>query len=177
MPPKRIFLVGPMGAGKSTIGRKLASDLGWPFIDSDHEIERITGVDIPYIFDKEGEAGFRQREAQVIADLVAEEPIVLATGGGAVVTKANRDALSRNGLVVYLRTSVEQSLRRTAHDAGRPLLHVDDREKKLRELAAAREPLYNEVADLTLSTDRNNANLLCQQIIAHVQSFSLGKDV
>lgn len=160
-----VFLVGPMGAGKSTIGRLLAKELGYPFKDSDREIEARTGADIPWIFDVEGEEGFREREEAMIAELVREDGIVLATGGGVVMREANRQALAANGLVVYLRTSVDQQLQRTAKDRQRPLLQTPDPEKVLRELMAKRDPLYSEIADLTIDTDQRGPKIVVNTIM------------
>ena len=141
---RNVFLIGPMGAGKSTIGRLLAKELKYPFKDSDREIEVRTGADIPWIFDVEGEEGFRQREEAMIAELVHEDGIVLATGGGVVMRPANRAALKSGGLVVYLCTSVEQQLQRTAKDRQRPLLQTADPEAVLRDRdpTKAIPPLY-----------------------------------
>ncbi|MCG5498447.1 shikimate kinase AroK [Ectothiorhodospira variabilis] len=163
-PPRRtpspeksnIVLIGPMGAGKSTVGRHLASHLHLPFVDSDREIERRMGVDIPTIFEYEGEDGFRQREAAVIADLCSREGIVLATGGGVVMRPENRECLKRCGLVVYLRTSVSVQLRRTARDRNRPLLQTENPRARLEELLRIRDPLYREIAHLVVDTDREH---------------------
>ena len=165
---RNVFLVGPMGAGKSTIGRLLAKELHYPFKDSDREIEARTGADIPWIFDVEGEEGFRQREEAMIAELVQERGIVLATGGGVVMREANRRALASNGLVVYLRTSVEQQLQRTAKDRQRPLLQTADPEKVLRELMERREPLYREIAHLVIDTDQRGPKVVVNTIIAQL---------
>jgi shikimate kinase len=160
-----IFLIGPMGAGKTTIGRRLAELRGLEFVDSDHEIEARTGVDIPYIFEKEGEAGFRKREKQVIADLTTRSGIVLATGGGAILDPDNRQSLSARGYVVYLHASVEQQLARTARAENRPLLQAStDRRETLTQLFATRDPLYREIADLVLVTDHRNAKTLVHDI-------------
>lgn len=166
---RNVFLIGPMGAGKSTIGRLLARELKYPFKDSDREIEARTGADIPWIFDVEGEEGFRQREEAMIAELTAEHGIVLATGGGVVMRPANRKALADGGLVVYLRTSVEQQLQRTAKDRQRPLLQTADPEKVLRELMAKRDPLYREIADLTIDTDQRGPKVVVNAIISRLQ--------
>lgn len=156
-----------MGAGKTTIGRRLAKALGRDFFDSDHEIEEHTGVDIPFIFEKEGEAGFRKRETQTIVELAAQKNIVLATGGGAVTIAENRKTLASQGYVVYLHTSVEQQFERTSKSNHRPLLQNDDPLQKLRDLFAVRDPLYREIADLIVETDKGNAAVICKQIITH----------
>lgn len=167
---RNVFLIGPMGAGKSTIGRLLAKEIGYPFMDSDREIEARTGADIPWIFDVEGEEGFREREEAMIAELVREDGIVLATGGGVVMREANRHALGANGLVVYLRTSVEQQLQRTAKDRQRPLLQTPDPEKVLRDLMAKRDPLYSEIADLTIETDQRGPKIVVNTILAALRA-------
>ena len=151
--PRNIFLVGPMGAGKSAVARHLARSLHLSFIDSDDEIEARTGVDIPFIFEKEGEAGFRKREAVVIEDLTGNDGVVLATGGGAILDAENRKFLGGRGFVVYLYTTVEQQLRRTARGRERPLLEHGDRREILESLLEIRDPLYREVADLVVETD------------------------
>lgn len=166
---RNVFLIGPMGAGKSTIGRLLAKELKYPFKDSDREIEARTGADIPWIFDVEGEEGFREREEAMIAELVQEHGIVLATGGGVVMREANRRALSAHGLVVYLRTSVEQQLQRTSKDRQRPLLLNADPEKVLRELMARRDPLYSEIADVTIETDQRGPKIVVNTILSRLQ--------
>jgi shikimate kinase len=159
-----IFLVGPMGAGKTTVGKRLAELRGMAFLDSDHEVEARTGVDVAFIFEKEGEAGFRKREKQAIAELSARQGIVLATGGGAVLDPENRQHLAGRGFVVYLRASVDHQLRRTRHSDNRPLLQGGDRRQVLESLFAARDPLYREIADLVLETDGRNARVLAQEI-------------
>jgi len=151
-----IFLVGLMGAGKTTVGKLLAKQLGKTFIDADHEIEARTGVKIPVIFEIEGEAGFRKREEAVIAELVERHDIVLGTGGGAVISPLNRALLARHGTVVYLRGSPEQLFERTRHDRNRPLLQTEDPLARLRELYKQRDPLYREIADLVMDTGRQN---------------------
>ena len=151
--PGSLFLTGPMGAGKSTIGRQLARQLGMPFYDSDHEIESRTGVDIPLIFELEGEAGFRKREAAIINELTALPDIVLATGGGAILDPQNREHLKSRGRVVYLHATVNQQLRRTRKDRNRPLLQTENPREKLEELFAIRDPLYRETAGLIIETD------------------------
>ena len=165
-PPRRIFLVGPMGAGKSTIGRDLARQINLEFVDADREIERRCGVDIPTIFDFEGEAGFRRRERAMIDALTRRDGIVLATGGGAILDPDNRRDLAGRGTVVYLSTSVEEQVRRTRHDHGRPLLQVEDRRATLERLQQERDPLYREVADLVVATDRRHRRNTVQRILA-----------
>lgn len=164
--PQSIFLVGPMGAGKTTIGKKLAEQRGLCFVDSDHEIEERTGVDIAFIFEKEGEEGFRRREEQVIEDLSARPGIVLATGGGAILRADNRRVLKSRGYVVYLHASVAQQFSRVERSENRPLLAQGDRREILARLFAERDPLYREVADLVLDTDGKNAKLLARDIEA-----------
>ncbi|MBT0586096.1 shikimate kinase AroK [Alteromonas oceanisediminis] len=162
---RNIFLVGPMGAGKSTIGRHLADELHLEFYDSDQEIERRTGADIAWIFDLEGEDGFRQREETVINDLTDLQGIVLATGGGSVVSKAIRNRLSARGIVVYLQTTIDKQVARTQRDKRRPLLQNDNPEQVLRDLAGERNPLYEEVADYVVETDDQSARAVANQII------------
>jgi len=165
--PGNIFFVGPMGAGKTTIGRQLARSLGRPFYDSDKEIEARTGADIPLIFELEGEAGFRCREKAMIDELTRQSNIVLATGGGAVLDPDNRRHLAGRGFVIYLSAPVEQLFQRTARDTRRPLLQTENPRQKLEEILAVRDPLYREVADLVLITDnkpvRNVTHSLLQQ--------------
>lgn len=148
-----VFLIGPMGSGKSAVGRRLAADLELEFHDSDDEIETRTGVDIPFIFDKEGEAGFRRREVAMIDELTAMQGIVLATGGGVPVNDDSRRLLAERGTVVYLYTSVPEQLRRTRKSTHRPLLQCDDPATVLEELMAERDPLYREIADIVIETD------------------------
>ncbi|MCO5762388.1 MAG: shikimate kinase AroK [Chromatiaceae bacterium] len=159
-----IFLVGPMGAGKSTIGRQLAEALSFRFADSDHEIQRRTGVDIPTIFEYEGEEGFRKREEQVIADLTDQEGIVLATGGGAVLREINRQRLTARGVVIYLHCSPEQQFARTNRDRNRPLIQTADPLQSLRDIMAIREPLYRQVADLVVSTEKRGTASVVKEI-------------
>ncbi len=153
-----------MGAGKTTIGKKLAEQRGLHFVDSDHEIEARTGVDIPFIFEKEGEEGFRKREQLVLQDLTAQTGIVLATGGGAVIKADNRKHLKSRGFVVYLHASVAQQFARVERSDHRPLLVHGDRRATLARLFAERDPLYREVADLVLDTDGKNAKQLARDI-------------
>jgi len=154
-----------MGAGKSTIGRQLASQLHLDFIDSDHEIERRTGADISWVFDVEGEAGFRVREAEVIDDLTQEQGIVLATGGGSILSKESRNYLSARGVVVYLETTIDKQLVRTSRDKRRPLLQTEEPRNVLETLADYRNPLYEEIADFTVKTDEQSAKVVANQII------------
>jgi shikimate kinase len=162
-----IFLIGPMGSGKSAVGKYLARVLNFPFLDSDHEIELRTGADIPLIFEREGEAGFRHRERETIAELSARDRIVLATGGGAVIDADTRRDLQSRGWVVYLETSVEQQAERAGRTRHRPLLHGTDPARRLGELMQEREPLYRAIADLTVSTNRRRvpsvAEFIAQQ--------------
>lgn len=149
-----IFLIGPMGAGKSTIGRLLAQTLKRPFIDSDHEIERRCGADIPWIFDIEGETGFRDRESAIIDELTQRQGIVLATGGGAILRPENRHYLQQRGLVILLDVTVRQQLERTRRDQSRPLLQTENPRARLEALRKERNPLYRKTAHLVLQTDR-----------------------
>lgn len=165
---RNVFLVGLMGAGKTSVGRMLARRLGKAFIDSDQEVESRTGVRIPVIFEIEGEAGFRRRECQVIADLAARRDIVLATGGGAVLDPANRRALAGNGTVIYLRAQVADLWRRTRNDRGRPLLQTADPQARLAELYSARDPLYREVADLIVDTGAQSVRHLVSRLVAQL---------
>ena len=161
---RNIFLIGPMGSGKTAVGRHLARLFHYTFHDSDADIEAKTGVDIPFIFEKEGEAGFRSREKESIDRLTRLESIVLATGGGAVIDPANRAALAERGVVVYLVTSVDQQIERTRHARHRPLLHDTDPEQRLKELMVRRAGLYAEIADLTITTDGRRVQLVAEEI-------------
>lgn len=147
-PAPNVFFIGPMGAGKTTIGRDVAELLGLPFHDLDHAIQAHCGADIPLIFDIEGECGFRERESAALAELAAHNDIVLATGGGAVLAEENRRLLRARGFVVYLETTVDEQLQRLARDRKRPLLAAPDRRERLLAMAAARDPLYRQIADL-----------------------------
>lgn len=171
-----IFLVGLMGSGKTTIGRALAKRLNKRFIDADHEIESRTGASIPLIFEIEGEASFRQREADVIRDLTAQEGIVLATGGGAVLTENSRRLLKERGVVVYLRASVSSILQRTSHDRNRPLLQTADPKARIEELSQQRGPLYEEVAHITVETGRPNVQTVVQNILAQLEKHTTADD-
>lgn len=162
---RNIFLVGPMGAGKSTIGRQLAQQLNMEFFDSDQEIERRTGADIAWVFDVEGEDGFREREEKVINELTEKQGIVLATGGGSIASRETRNRLSARGVVVYLQTTIEKQLARTQRDKKRPLLQVDEPRGVLESLAQERDPLYEEIADVTVRTDDQSAKIVANQIV------------
>lgn len=159
-----VFLVGPMGAGKTTIGKLLAQQLGYPFKDTDREIEDRTGADIPWIFDVEGEAGFRDREVAILADLATQGQQVIATGGGIIMREENRQCLKISGIVFFLTASIEQLLERTAKDKRRPLLQVADPEARIRELIALREPLYREVATHVIDTNRRPPRQVAQEM-------------
>lgn len=164
-----IFLIGPMGAGKTTIGRQIAKNLGVEFVDSDHEIEQRTGASIPLIFEIEGEEGFRRREREVIDDLTRRKGIVLATGGGAVLDTANRNHLAGRGTVIYLRASLDHLLKRTARDRNRPLLHTEDPRARLEGIMKIREPLYREIADIIIDTDSNTVRATVRMIEDQLQ--------
>jgi len=163
--PQNLFLIGPMGAGKSAVGRQLARTLHLNFMDSDDEIEARTGVDIPFIFEKEGEEGFRKREARVIDDLSKIEGLVLATGGGAVLDPQNRSHLGARGFVVYLYTTVDQQLARTKKGRERPLLENGDRKQILEDLMQERDELYREIADLIVETDGRKVKAVADEIV------------
>lgn len=164
-----IFLVGLMGAGKTSVGRLLARRLKLRFFDSDHEIERRCGVKIPVIFEIEGEAGFRNREEQAIAELTALHGIVLATGGGAVVAADNRRRLAANGTVIYLNARPEDLYKRVRHDRNRPLLASGDPLARLRALHAERDPLYRAVADLVVDTGAQSVPALVRELIDRLE--------
>jgi shikimate kinase len=163
-----VFLIGPMGSGKTAVGRYLARLLDLTFHDSDTEIERRTGVDIPYIFEKEGEAGFRQREREAIESLTALDHIVLATGGGAVLLTENRQRLSQRGCVVYLETSVTQQVERVKQGRTRPLLSNVDTGSKLAQLMTERTPLYREIADVIVGTDGRKVRSVAEDILREI---------
>jgi len=165
-----VFLVGPMGAGKSSIGRQLAQMLGFDFLDTDHEIENRTGANIPWIFDMEGEEGFRQREEAIIDQLSKEANIVLATGGGGILREQNRARLAERGLVVYLKVSLEQQLKRTAKDKNRPLLQTKDPRAVLEQLIKVRGPLYEEIADIVVDTNSRSVREVAKEIVDCMKS-------
>lgn len=161
-----------MGAGKSTIGRLLSQELKLEFIDSDREIEVRAGADIPWIFDVEGEVGFRDREQAVIQDLCQMKSIVLSTGGGAVIRPENRTELQANGTVVYLQTSIDQQMERTARDKNRPLLQTENPQRVLEKLMQERHPLYLDAADIIVSTDKRHPKTVAGDIIKQVKALN-----
>jgi shikimate kinase len=165
-----VFLVGPMGSGKTAVGRYLSRLLDLTFYDSDTEIERRTGVDIPFIFEKEGEAGFRERERESIEALTALDYILLATGGGAVLLAENRRLLFERGCVVYLETSVAQQVERVKQGRTRPLLANVDTTSKLTQLMAQRTPLYREVADIVVPTDGRRVRTVAEEIVREIEA-------
>ncbi len=167
-----LYLIGPMGAGKTTIGRMLAKELDKHFYDSDGEIEVRTGVDIPLIFEYEGESGFRRRESDVLVDLIKLRGIVLATGGGIVLSKENRELLSINGFVVYLRCPVEKQLERTHKDSHRPLLKTPDPETRLRSLLEVRAPLYESAADVIVDTGICSSRQAVRKILKVYRTYN-----
>lgn len=170
MHKESIFLIGPMGAGKSTVGRALAERLQYDFVDSDHEIEARTGASIPMIFDIEGESGFRDREESVLDDLTQRSQTVLATGGGVVEREVNRKHLRSRGFVVYLKSPVEALIQRTKHDRNRPLLQKENPEQVLRDLMQKREPWYLEMADLVIETQQVPVHRVVKKIVDQLQS-------
>lgn len=161
-----LYLIGPMGAGKSTVGRRMARALGLQFVDLDQVIEHEAGSSIPLIFELESEPGFRQREHAALAKMTALDGIVLATGGGSVLAEANRQLLRDRGFVVYLEAPVELQLERLARDHSRPLLQAPDRAQRLRNLAAQRNPIYRELADLVIAADRAGPGATARRALA-----------
>jgi shikimate kinase len=168
---KNLFLVGPMGAGKTTVGRQLSEQLALEFIDSDHEIQHRTGVDIPTIFEFEGEEGFRNREQNVIDELTQHDGVILATGGGVVLREINRKHLSSRGFVIYLHCTPEQQYERTYRDRNRPLLQTEDPLARLRGLLEQREPLYRQIADLVIVTEGRNTHSVVREIVNKIESL------
>lgn len=164
MPSANVFLVGPMGVGKTTVGRLLADELGYTFVDTDREIEARCGADIPWIFDVEGEEGFRQREIKALAELSKRKNIVLATGGGIILKPENREQLKLHGFVVYLTAQLDLLVERTGKDKKRPLLQVDDPRRALQKTLEVRDPLYREVATVIVPTDRQNPRQAAKEI-------------
>lgn len=168
MKVRNIFLIGPMGAGKSTIGRALAKELKLDFFDSDEVIEQRAGADISWIFDIEGEEGFRKREVKVIDELTQKNNIVLATGGGVITSPENRAVLAARGTVIYLKTSLEQQYERTKRDTKRPLLQTEDLESRLIELRDARQPHYEDLSDVSFETDKLTVKAVSNNIIKYL---------
>jgi len=165
---RNIFLIGPMGAGKSTIGRTLAKELKLEFYDSDEVIEARSGASIAWIFDVEGEEGFRRREQKIVDELTQKNNIVLATGGGVIMTSENRNALAGRGTVIYLKTSLQQQYERTKRDTKRPQLQTDNLEERLEYLRDEREPLYEELADISFETDRLTVKAVANNIVKYL---------
>ncbi|HNO74082.1 shikimate kinase [Nitrosomonas mobilis] len=172
-----IILIGLMGAGKTTIGKLLANSMGKIFIDSDHEIQRRTGVDIPLIFEFEGEAGFRKREVEVLQDVARLSNIVLATGGGAVLREENRELLRKSGTVIYLRVPVNELKRRTRFDKNRPLLQTANPQARLVELFNQRDPLYQQTAHIILDSGRQSVRVLVQTLIKKLEAYHLSRPI
>ena len=165
---QNIFLIGPMGSGKTTIGKHLARKFGLDFIDCDHELERLTGASVNLIFDLEGESGFRTREKQLLESLTEKRGVLIATGGGVICDPDNRRLLRSRGFVVYLKTSVGNQLKRLSHDKSRPLLQAADREQRLRRLARERNPLYAETADLVFSTRNSSVHATARALASAI---------
>ena len=166
-----IFLIGPMGVGKTTIGRVLARMMNLRFFDSDQEIELSSGANIPWIFDVEGESGFRERESRMISQLCQRRDIVLATGGGVILEKRNREVLCSNGTVVYLTAPIEKLVDRTKQDKNRPLLQTNNPKQKLIELFEARNPLYKDVSDVVIDTQGKKPLAVASEIQRFVQTI------
>lgn len=169
---ENIYLIGPMGAGKTSIGKQLASKTKKKFLDSDSEIETRTGAKIDLIFEIEGESGFRKREVQIISELTALNNIVLATGGGAVLMEENRNNLKKNGIVIYLKTSPELLMKRTEKDRTRPLLQTENRMQRIEELLEVRDPLYEETADIIINTEDNSIKQIVKSIRDRISAYA-----
>jgi shikimate kinase len=167
---KNIYLIGPMGAGKTTIGRQLAKKLSSQFYDSDYEIEQRTGADIPLIFELEGEEGFRKRETQVIEELVSLKNIILSTGGGSVLSPVNRKALEDNGTIIYLKSTAEKLFKRTAEDKRRPLLQTEDRLGQIKKILSEREPYYLSMADEIIDTHDLGIKQIINKILKLIET-------
>ena len=166
---QNIFLIGLMGAGKTTIGRQIAKELSLEFFDSDHEIEKRTGVTITHIFDIEGESGFRKRETNMLAELTENKGIVLATGGGAILEPENRQFLMSRGTTIYLYANIQTLLERTSKDRNRPLLQTENPQATLEELLNTRDPLYRETADFVIDTGKDSVRLAIKEILEKLQ--------
>lgn len=169
-PATNVYLIGPMGSGKTTIGQRVAKQLGLEFLDCDHELERQTGASVNLIFDVEGEAGFRERETRMLQQLTARHGVLVATGGGVVMKEQNRDLLRHNGLVVYMSASVAQQLRRLNRDRTRPLLQSGNRRAKLARLAEQRNPLYQELADIEFPTQSRSLDTTARALVKLIRS-------
>ena len=169
--PSNIFLIGPMGAGKSTIGRRLAAALGKEFVDADQELEERTGVGIPLIFELEGEEGFRKREREMLARLVKRNGIVLATGGGVVLSAENRTHLVQRGFVVYLDAPVDLLVARVARDRHRPLMQTNDPKATMHELMRIRDPLYRECADIVVRSTHRSSRFVVREILQRIEAM------
>ncbi|ABQ13709.1 shikimate kinase [Dichelobacter nodosus] len=171
--PRKIVLIGPMGAGKTSLGKRLASKLRWAFADTDHMIVARTGADISLIFEREGEMGFRCREHEVLRDVLAEpRDMVVSCGGGIVLLAQNRQLLMAQALVIFLDISVERQLQRVKNDRNRPLLKYADRRQKLQQLREERWGLYEGIADIYLSTDENHFTTSFQRLIVSIKEFA-----
>lgn len=171
--PENIFIIGPMGVGKTTIGRHLANTFKKNFLDTDQELEKRTGADIALIFEIEGESGFRKRESAILAELTQKNNLVLATGGGVILDEANRRLLRKYGFVLYLSADVETLVSRTRKDKSRPLLQTDDKRKTLTDMMAIRDPLYRQEADLIIKTDNRPPAVVARDVAAHIQKQPL----
>ena len=169
--PSNIFLIGSMGAGKSTIARRLAATLDKEFVDADRELEQRTGVGIPLIFELEGEAGFRKRERELLAELVMRNGIVLATGGGVVLAAENRANLAARGFVIYLDAPVDLLVARVARDRHRPLMQTPDPEATMREIVRVRDPLYRESADIVVRSSHRSSRFVVRDILQRIEAL------
>ncbi len=169
--PVNVYLIGPMGSGKTTIGQRLAKKLGLEFLDNDHELQAQTGASINLIFDLEGEAGFRKRETDMLKKLTARKGVLLATGGGSILAKENRELLASTGTVIYLRTSVSQQIRRLTRDKSRPLLQSGDRKEKLIRLAEERNPLYEDLADITFQSQNRSLESVTEALYRTILAY------
>jgi len=170
-PFTNVYLIGPMGSGKTSLGQRLARKMQLEFFDNDQELEKQTGASVNLIFDLEGEKGFRKRETNMLKKLTARKGILLATGGGSVLKQENRELLSESGVVVYLRTSVNQQIRRLSRDKKRPLLQSGDREEKLTRFARERNPLYEALADITFPSQNRGLVAATESLYKAVQAY------